>query len=158
VLDFIGQSSRHKLICTIDILGGDNEPPEVVDRANRLLKKGDFKGTTLEALREARERIEAEREARRAKLTLGVSYKLRESNSAWDMATIPKVAVPGYLKGKAATDKQKSMLARLGFNDQQIAEMNPKTASVAIDHAIQNPKTSFGKWLNAKKKELNSGS
>lgn len=157
VLDFIGQSSRHKLICTTDILSGENEPPEVLERANRLLKKNDFKGTTLDALREAREKLEAEREARRAKLTMGVNYKLRESGSAWDMATIPKVSVPGYLMGKKPTDKQKSMLQRLGFNAQQISELNPRSASAAIDHAINNPKTSFGKWLKAKKKEMGDG-
>lgn len=152
VLDFVGQSSRHKLICTTDILGGENEPPEVIERANRLLKKNDFKGTTLDALREAREKIEAEREAKRAKLTMGVNYKLREAKSVWDMATVPKVSVPGYLVKKPVTEKQRGMLIRLGFNEQQISEMNPKSGSAAIDYAIKNPRTSFGQWLNKKVK------
>jgi len=152
VLDFVGQSSRHKLICTTDILGGENEPPEVIERANRLLKKNDFKGTTLDALREAREKLEAEREAKRAKLTMGVNYKLREAKSVWDMATVPKVSVPGYLVKKPVTEKQRGMLIRLGFNEQQISEMNPKSGSAAIDYAIKNPRTSFGQWLNKKVK------
>lgn len=153
VLDFIGQSSRHKLICTTDILSGENEPAEVLDRANKILKKKDFTGTTLDALREAREKLEAEREARRAKLTMGVKYQLRENSSVYDMASIPTVRVPGYLMNKKPSDKQRNMLLKLGFTLTQIGDMNPRSASVAIDHAINNPKNSFGRWMRDRKKE-----
>ena len=153
VLDFIGQASRHKLICTTDILAGKQDPDEIVDRAKRISANKDFTGSTLEALREAREQAEREREARRAKATTNVKYTLRDAGSMWDMATIPQVKVPGYMMSKSPTEKQQSMLKRLGFNTAQIDQMNPKSASAAIDHAINNPRTSFGKWLKAKKQE-----
>lgn len=153
VLDFIGQSSRHKLICTADILAGTQEPQSVIDRAKRIAANKDFDGSTLDALREAREEAERAREARRAKPTTDVKYTLREAGSVWDMSTIPQVKVPGYLKGKAPTEKQQSMLKKLGFTTAQVDKMNPRSASAAIDHAINNPKTGFAKWLNNKKRE-----
>jgi superfamily II DNA or RNA helicase len=54
VLDFIGQSSRHKLVCTASILAGD-EPEDIVQAANRISSAKDFDGSTLDAIEEAKE-------------------------------------------------------------------------------------------------------
>ena len=43
------------------------------------------------------------------------------------------------------------MLLNLGYTQAQIEGLNPRSASAAIDYAIRNPKTRFGKWLRNKK-------
>jgi superfamily II DNA or RNA helicase len=156
VLDFIGQAGRHSLICTTDILVGDSEPKEVVERANRLQSQSNFSGDTLEAIRQAKELMAAEEEARRKKLTVGVNYQLVQQSSLYDIATIGEVFCPNYMKKSPPSDKQRNMLLKLGFTTDQIAKLNPRSASKAIDHAINNPKTGFGKWLQKKQKQSGS--
>lgn len=153
VLDFIGQSGRHDLVCTTDILAGDTEPDEVKERANVIAAKGDFDGTTLETIREAREQLAAEREARRAKVTMGVNYQLQDAKTLYDLSTIPKKAGLNYRTNQRPSDKQRSFMLKLGYTSTQIAKMNKSQANAAIDHAIQNPRTATGRWANKKKKE-----
>jgi hypothetical protein len=43
------------------------------------------------------------------------------------------------------------MLLRLGFTDTQIETMSMREACVNIDHAIRNPRNSFGHWLKEQK-------
>ena len=63
VLDFVGNSGRHKLVCSADILGGE-EAPEVVERATRNAKKRQKPADMQEELRLAKEEIaEEKREA-----------------------------------------------------------------------------------------------
>lgn len=151
ILDFVGQSGRHSLVCTTDILRGEQEPDEIVERAKKVTSNPDFDGSTLDAIREAREQMAAEREAARAKLTVDVEYELVDADTSYTLASLPKINAPGYLKHKPATPKQKSMLRRLGWPENQIVRMNPRTASAAIDHAIKHPTTSFGRWLKQQK-------
>lgn len=150
VLDFCGQAGRHKLICTTDILGG-SEPPEVVDKAREVSGRGDFDGTTLDAIRQAREELAAEREARRHKVTFGVEYKIRDAETHYDLTSMPITWATRNASG--VSDKQRSMLLRLGFTDGQIQKLNRRTASQAIDYAIKNPTTPFGKWIHRKKQQ-----
>ncbi len=156
IIDFVGQAGRHKLVCTSDILFGETEPDEIIERAKDLSSKKDFDGSSLDAIKEARELIAAEREARRAKVTVGVEYKIREASTAFDLATIPQTRVLGYLKNKSPTEKQVKMLLKLGYQSSQIETMNPRSASAAIDYGIKNPRTNFGKWLHDKKKKEGS--
>lgn len=65
ILDFVGNSGRHKLVCSADILGGE-EPPEIVERATRNAKKRNKPADMQEELRLAKEEIaEEKREAER---------------------------------------------------------------------------------------------
>lgn len=153
VVDFVGQAGRHKLVCSTDFMVGETVPDDVLETAKRMQAGGDFDGTSLEALRAAREELERQREAARRKLTVGVDYELVDVESSYDIAKIPKVNVPGYLKNKPCTPKQKSLMLKLGFSKKQIESMNPRSASKAIDYAIQNPKTGVGRWLKRKKQE-----
>jgi superfamily II DNA or RNA helicase len=155
VIDFVGQAGRHKLVCSTDFMAGDSVPPEVKERANKISSQKDFDGTQLDAIKEAKEALEAEREARRAKVTVAVDYELVEQRSAYDISTIP-LRSPGYMHGKQPSDKQKSMLIRLGYTQPQIEKLNPRTASQAIDYAIRHPRTSFGKWMQKKQAEKTS--
>ena len=151
VLDFIGQSSRHKLVCTASILAGD-EPDDIVQAANRISSAKDFDGSTLDAIEEAKEAKRLEQEARRKKVTVGVEYRAREQSSeVWSLDEMPKTTTPGFLKNKRLSDAQTKMLTRLGFTTAQIEKMTVKEASKNIDFAIRNPRTSFAIWLKKQK-------
>lgn len=154
VLDFVGNSGRHELICTADLLAGDTDPPEVIERAKKIASNPDFDRSALDALREAREEEERLREARRAKVTVAVQYELRDIGSGiYPRSTYAYTWCPNYMKAKPPTEKQIKMLIRLGYTQAQIDEMNPRSASSAIDYAIRNPRTSFGRWMASKKLE-----
>lgn len=150
VLDFVGQASRHHLVCTADILAGD-APEEVIERAAEIMRNSQTTRATLDALREAREQLEAEREAKRAKLTVGVDYELVDQRSAYDLSRIPEVRCPGYLQRKGPTDKQRNVLLKLGYTSAQVDGMNPRSASAAIDYAIRHPKNGYARWWKMKK-------
>ncbi len=151
VLDFIGQSSRHKLVCTASILAGD-EPDDIVQAANRISSAKDFDGSTLDAIEEAKEAKRLEREARRKKVTVGVEYRAREQSSeVWSLDEMPKTVTPGFLKNKRLSDAQTKMLTRLGFTTAQIEKMTVKEASKNIDYAIRHPRTPFAIWLRKQK-------
>ena len=152
VLDFVGQAGRHQLLCSTDFMVGKKEPDEIKERANRISNGGDFTGDQLEALREAREQLAAEREAARHKVTVGVKYELLDEHQLYDISKLPRV--PGYMQRWVMSDKQKNMMLRLGYTSAQINKVKSKRgASQAIEHAIQHPKTKFGRWLHQKKKE-----
>ena len=147
VIDFVGQSGRHKLVCATDFMVGEAEPKEIVERANSISSRGDFDGSTLDALREAREQIAIEKEARRRKVTVGVDYKLVEQGTKYDLSTIP-LKVPGYLQRHVMSEKQRNLMLKLGYTSAQIDKIKSKAAaSKAIEYAIENPRTGAGKWM-----------
>jgi superfamily II DNA or RNA helicase len=151
VLDFVGQAGRHKLVCTADILGGDM-PEEIVDEAKEIQKRGDWTGTSLEALILAQQEAEARREQRRKKVTTAVRYELESVDTAYDLSIVPKqCSMANFHSGFPVTPQQDRMLLKLGYSDTQIATMNKRTASAAIDYAIKNPINKFGRFLKEKK-------
>lgn len=152
VLDFVGQSGRHSLLCSTDFMSGTAEPDEVKERAHKISGASDFTGDQLDALREAREQLAQEREAARHKVTVGVNYELVDTNNLYDLSQLPKV--PGYMRRYEMSDKQRTMMLKLGYTSAQINKVQSKRgASQAIEHAIKNPKTGFGKWMQRKKWE-----
>lgn len=151
ILDFVGQSDRHKLVCTASILAGE-EPDDIIAAANKISSAKDFDGSTLDAIAEAKEAKRIEREARRKKVTVGVQYRAREQSAeVWSMEEMPKPAPSAFSTRKSPSDAQAKMLLRLGFTDTQIETMSMREACVNIDHAIRNPRNSFGHWLKEQK-------
>jgi len=153
VIDFVGQAGRHSLVSTIDVLAGEAPDQEVIDTAKSYAARKDYDKSAIEALDEAREAVRLEREAKRARVTVDVDYDLIDAGSLYSMAQIPTVRVPGYLQNVGPTEKQRSMLQKLGYNAAQIDQLNTRTASSAIDYAIRHPRNGFGRWLKKKKGE-----
>lgn len=151
VIDFVGQSGRHKLICTTDILGG-GQPEEVIERAKAIQRSNGFRRSTLDAIREAQQAIDKEREAKRAKVTVGVRYTVVESAQVHDLANVPKVFCPGYMLKQGPSERQKNFMIKLGYTASQIASMNPKQANAAIAYAIANPKTWLARKIHEERK------
>lgn len=152
VIDFVGQSGRHKLVCSTDILAG-SQPEEVIDRAKHIQRNSNFRGSTLDAIREAQDKLEKEREARRAKVTVGVNYQVIDASAGYDVNSIPKVFCPGYLLKVKPTEKQRNFMLKLGYTTTQIDGMNTRQARAAIDYAINHPKTSTGRWVKQQRQK-----
>lgn len=147
VLDFVGQAGRHDLVCTTDILAGSEDPPEIKGRAERIIRDKRFNGDTLEAIKRARAEIAAENEARRKKVTLGVDYQLRDAKTLYDVNSNNREQAKSYKGAKKISDKQKAFMVKLGFTIAQIDNMNRRQASEWIDHAIENPRNGYARFM-----------
>ena len=111
VLDFVGNSGRHRLVTTADVLAGKELPEDVAAD----VRKGTEDGMDVEEALEAAEAAHMERlakekaEARRRKAKAAVRYQSR-SVDPFAVLYIEPVA-PG---GRKASDAQRDYLDRLG--------------------------------------------
>jgi superfamily II DNA or RNA helicase len=145
VIDFVGNTGRHRLISVSDILGG-NDPEPVRDLAAEIARKAGRGADVESALVEARARIEEER--RRAEEEAerrAAAKKLRDEQIAREAArranlraradyrtsTVDPFEVLGVRRDPAAlakwsgsgrpiSDKQAQMLARSGIDPRSI--------------------------------------
>lgn len=120
VIDFVGNSGRHKLITPADILGGkvsDKILEAVAIRARNAGKPVDTQELIddEEAQEAEREKRRLEEEARRARLTAKASFKSREVDP-FDILQITPVASRGWDKGKTLTEKQANFLRKQGLD------------------------------------------
>lgn len=127
IVDFVGNSGRHKLISSADILGG-KVSDEAIDNAVAIAKS---KGGRVrisesldeceEAIRKAEEiRVKAEQsrreeEARKHKVVAKVKFSTKQINP-FDIFQIAPAKERGWDQGKILTEKQKAMLVRQGIN------------------------------------------
>lgn len=121
IVDFVGNSGRHKLISSADILGG-KVSDEAIAKAIQVAKA---KGTAVrisEALDEEEAKIKAAiehrrklEEARKAKLVAKVQFSTKTVNP-FDVFQITPVKERGWDQGKHLSEKQKGVLLKLGVN------------------------------------------
>ena len=114
VLDFVGNSGRHKLMHTGDILGADFDD-DVVGEATRAVGSKNSKGERadmLAALREA-EANKKKRLADRARVRVGTKFTATKIDpfGLWDMLPHRE---SGYLAGKPPTEQQRAKLEKMG--------------------------------------------
>ncbi|MEK6280288.1 MAG: DEAD/DEAH box helicase [Acidobacteriota bacterium] len=121
VIDFVGNSGRHKLITTADILGG-----KVSEQAiERAVAKAKAKGTALnmaEALQSEennlRQEIEAQKKreaARRAAVVAKASYSSRHIDP-FNALQLKPARERGWDKNKTLSEKQAALLRRQGID------------------------------------------
>lgn len=122
IIDFVGNSGKHKLICTADILG-DSFDDDVVERTARKARESGKSVNMLEALEEAKEQKlqeaqEAKRReaARRAHLRVNAKYA-KESVDPFDLLRIVPERERGWDVGKRPTDKMVAFLAKQGIDN-----------------------------------------
>lgn len=145
VLDFVGQSGRHSLVCAGSILAGE-EPPEIVEAANRISSAKNFSGSTLDAIRLAKEERARIEEARRKKVTVGVKYRtIDTAHESYDLSEVGFRSKSYYRV--PVTDKQRGFLLKLGYTGPQIDMMNRYMVTEAIAYAKANPRNGFTRWL-----------
>lgn len=121
VLDFVGNSGKHKLMTTADILG-DNVSDEAVEVAIKKAKAEGKPVNVAAALEEAEEEVRAaaERarqaeEARKARLVAKVRYG-RQAVNPFDALDIKPARSRGWDAGKQLSEKQKALLAKQGLD------------------------------------------
>ena len=121
IIDFVGNSGRHKLMTTADILGG-NVSDEVIERAVERAKKegGAVRMDTL--LGEEEEKLKAEKEERRlaeeaqkARLVAKVKWSSQNINP-FDVFEMTPRKERGWDQGKTLSEKQTAVLLKQGID------------------------------------------
>lgn len=116
IVDFCGNSGRHKLMTSADILGGKTDD-EILELAKEKAKDGNRK-PTQELLDEATKEIEDRKqreEARRARLVAKVKYTARII-SPFEAFDITPARERGWDDGKTLSEKQRSIFSRMGVD------------------------------------------
>ena len=151
MLDFVGNSGRHKLCSTADILGG-NESDEVVDRATLNAKRKSAMGKKTDMrqeLIEAREQIEDELKARhhadlalqskRAHVRAAAKFSTQAVNP-FDIFDIVPRREPGWHKGRRPTAGQVKTLEKFKVDQKTIDGLSFCQASQMLDVLCQRAK------------------
>lgn len=122
IVDFVGNSGKHKLMTSADILGG-NVSDEVVERAIiRARKAGrpvDMKDLLNEEEKLLKEEKRLAEEARKAKLVARAKYKVQEVDP-FDVLQLHPVRPRGWDGGKVLTEKQRGILQNQGINPDSV--------------------------------------
>jgi superfamily II DNA or RNA helicase/predicted nucleic acid-binding Zn finger protein len=151
MLDFVGNSGRHKLVCTADILGG-NESDEVVEWATASAQRKSKGGESvdmqeeLEAAREELERQLQEKhkrdearqatEDRRKAIRATAKFSTKAINP-FDIFDIVPKREPGWHKGRKPTPGQVSALGKFGVDGDTIAKLSFCQASQMMDTLVK---------------------
>lgn len=122
VVDFVGNSGRHKLITTADILGGKVSEAAIERAIARARQNGkpvqmDSALDEEEELlrKEEAEKRQLEEQRRRMKLVAKAAYKTQEVNP-FDLLQIRPVKERGWDKDRQLSEKQRNFLRRSGVD------------------------------------------
>lgn len=158
VLDFVGNSGKHKLISTADVLAGDM-PPELVAAAVQEMQETGESGDIRQAVwkkkqqrDEEEKRLAEERqrraelarqaeEARRARLRAEAEYRARHVDP-FGHQQVPEQVQPKYRGG--ASDAQIGFLYQLGIERETSMAWGSKQASAVISKLSR---LSGGDWI-----------
>jgi superfamily II DNA or RNA helicase len=116
VLDFVGNSGRHKLVSVADVLGGKYSD-DVIESAKAAVAAKSIQGISadmLVELVEAQQRKDEEERKRRQAIRAKAQYSTQQINP-FDLLDITPTREPGWHKGRKPTTKQKEMLVRNGI-------------------------------------------
>jgi len=128
VLDFAGNCGRHKLISSVDLMGG-KFPEEVKDRVRAKLNKSDKPQNIRALLEKTREEIEAEKaerdrqeQARKNRLVIKSTYSITKV-SAFDKYQV-KYQRSNYWdrqNGRILSEKQRNILRGMDVNPDDVS-------------------------------------
>lgn len=121
LLDFCGNSGKHKLMTSVDILGG-KVSDEVLERVETIMAKAKGQMRMVEVLAEAEAQLKREKEerekaelARRQRVIAKVQYQTRTVNP-FDVLDLTPVRERGWDKGKVLSEKQRALLLKSGVD------------------------------------------
>jgi len=141
VLDFCGNSGRHKLVNTADILGGKYED-EVVERAKQNVLNASTPVDMTEEIEKAVEETKQLRlaQAQRDKNLIGkAKFRTRDVNP-FDLFDVSVVREPGWHQGRQASPKQIQALEKFGIDQGTLAGLSFWKASQLMDKLITRSK------------------
>ena len=117
VLDFVGNSGKHKLVSTVDTLGG-NRDEAVVARARAAVESAGRQGLPADAAEELdraeREIAEEAERARRKNLRARANYSTTQVDP-FDVLQVQPWRERGWDKGKEPSEKMRAFLERQGI-------------------------------------------
>ena len=154
VLDFVGNSGKHKLITSVDILVGTSDDL-IVERAKELIAEGqedveeaiqdatidvETERAALRAMAEHNADVEDRRDelelmaelARRANVVASAEYRLRDV-SATDKHDVAPDLDSGITRG-GASDKQIDLLVKFGWTREKASRLGKGQAGAIIDN------------------------
>jgi superfamily II DNA or RNA helicase len=121
LVDFAGNSGKHKLMTSADILGG-KVSDEAIERAVVKVAKAGTAVRMVEVLEEEEELLRVEKEqrriadeARRARLVARVQYQTRKVNP-FDVLDISPAKERGWDSGRKLSEKQAALLLKQGID------------------------------------------
>ena len=143
IIDFVGNSGRHRLITTADILGG-NYSDEVVARARAKAEEADGAAVDMaELLADAEKTIAEERErARRAALRVKARYTSQVVDP-FDILHIEPWRERGWDTGRQPSEKMLALLDRNGIDTHGLSFTQAKPLVGEIIHRYEERKCSF---------------
>lgn len=141
IVDFVGNSGKHKLMSSADILGGkvsDDALERAVAKAEKLgkpVRMAELLEEEEEKVRELAEQARQREEARKARLVAKVKYSAKSINP-FDVFDIQPVRERGWDNGRTLSEKQRALLSRQG--------VDPDTLPYAQGRQVLN--TMFDRW------------
>lgn len=130
IVDFVGNSGRHKLVTARDILGG-KESDQVMARVEEVQQSAHGQHDMLEMIDAVKGEIHAENEERKQREAesrlrqavksrdLKVLYQQREIDP-FDWLDIEPERERGYFRGKKLTEKQRAFLQNYNVNPEKM--------------------------------------
>jgi len=160
IIDFVGNSGKHKLMTSADILGV-NYDDEVVERAVKKVKQGDIAKRMDLALVEAKEELAREKEeerrrleeARKARVTAKVTYTSRQVNP-FDVFDIQPAVERGWDRGKSLSEKQRALLRKQGIDADELPYSQGRQLINQLFHRWNNKLCTFKQAKILKSKGL----
>lgn len=147
VVDFVGNSGKHKLITTADILGGklDDEVIELAQRRAKtkgIVNMADELNRAQQEIRLQIEEAKRKEAARKAHLVAKAEFKTR-SVDPFDILDVKPVRARGWDQGKSLTQNQRGVLLRQGININGMPYGQQKQLLTAIFKRMNNKMASI---------------
>lgn len=121
VVDFVGNSGRHKLMTSADILGG-NVSDEAVERAVAKAREAGKPVDMAKSLEDEEKALQVDRAreaARRANLKAKAAWAVRDVNP-FDVFELSPEKARGWNTGKSLSGKQRAILANVGIDPDSV--------------------------------------
>lgn len=150
ILDFVGNSGRHRLVTAADILGGDYND-DVVERAKKNIEKSDKTCSVMDELENAqkeleREAISSDAALRRARIIARAKFSTAKVNP-FNVLDLEPVREKGWNTGKEPSEAQKACLEKMGV---ATAGLTHTHASQLIGQVIKNREDGLCTFRQAK--------
>lgn len=134
VLDFVGNSGRHKLVSSADVLGGEYDLDDIA-AAREAIQDGGEASNMRDALREAQEEERRREEERQAELQRRLRIRAEAQYRSQTVNPFNNDSVPDRFMGSfrgGASDKQINFLALLGVPEESSRSFTQSQAGAVI--------------------------
>jgi superfamily II DNA or RNA helicase len=147
VIDFTGNSGRHKLVTALDILGGKLSPETIKRLKNKAEKTGNPINLELTDEEEEKLQLELERkrlasEGKRANIIAEVRFRTSIIDP-FDMLDVQRTKDAPFTNGKTLSPEQRSLLARQGIDASRYSYADGLKLFVAMMKRFKDQKASF---------------